>query len=177
MSSNLVPGTTNKHRSEIWGVKLKNDLSGTDGEAKMLIFPQQEWEYDDNRTNFWNEGAVMLKHNNKYYLMFSANSYATPRYALGYAVAESPLGPFVKFEGNPILSSIDGKVSGPGHNCVTLSPDGTELFCVYHSHYNLDDPSGIRMINIDRMGFKDNGELYIDGPSYSKQEYPAGAQD
>ena len=41
--------------------------------------------------------------------MYSANFYASEDYALGYAVSESPMGPFVKSETNPILSRGYGK--------------------------------------------------------------------
>jgi GH43 family beta-xylosidase len=34
---------------------------------------------------------------------------------------------------NPILFSSVPEISGPGHNSVTTSPNGKELFIVYHS--------------------------------------------
>jgi hypothetical protein len=51
----------------------------------------------------WNEGAFMYKHNGKYYLTYSANPFWAREYAVGYAVADSPLGDFVKPEKNRIL--------------------------------------------------------------------------
>ena len=66
--------------------------------------------------------------------MYSANCYAGRDYSVGYAVSEHPLGPFVKYEGNPILASNNEQISGPGHHSVTLSPDNSEMFIVYHIH-------------------------------------------
>ena len=175
MSSNFVE-SENAKRSEIWVIKLKDDLSGTEGEPVMLIWPQQDWEHLPGRTEFWNEGATVIKHNDKYYMTYSANSYGTERYAVGYAVADSPMGPFTKYEGNPVLQAISGLVSGTGHNCVIESPDGSELFCVYHSHVDVSVGGGTRMINIDRMGFQADGTLYITGPTYTDQLYPLGAE-
>lgn len=177
MATNPVEGTENEHRSEIWVVRLRDDLSGTEGQAVMVAFPEQSWEHLPGRTQFWNEGACVVKHAGKYYLMYSANSYATERYAIGYAVSDAPTGPFVKYASNPIFSSRFGAVSGPGHHCVAESPDGKELFCVYHSHHDVSAPGGIRMINIDRMGFRSDGTLYINGPTTSKQPYPSGSAD
>lgn len=173
MSENNYDG--DKKRSEIWVVKLKKDLSGTEGQARMLIFPEQDWEYKPQKKQFWNEGALILKNKGVYYLMYSANNYGTSEYAVGYATSDTPMGPFVKYANNPILSNrgVENFVSGPGHNSVTESPDGTELICVYHSHYDLIEKGGVRMINIDKMGFNEDGSLYIDGPSYTKKKVPS----
>ena len=47
----------------------------------------------------------------------------TPNYGVGYATAKSPLGPFTKYQGNPIAHRGDN-VLGPGHHCVIAAPDG-----------------------------------------------------
>jgi GH43 family beta-xylosidase len=55
--------------------------------------------------------------------------------SVGYATSKSPLGPFKKSDDNPILAkNVDkgGIVTGTGHNSITYSPDGKEMFCVYH---------------------------------------------
>lgn len=121
------------------------------------------------------EGAVVLKHGGKYYLMYSSNSYAKPEYAMGYAVSDSPTGPFVKYEGNPILHSNDS-VNGPGHNDYAVSPDGTEYFCVYHTHKSLGEYTG-RTVAADRIVFLEDGTMLVDGPSYYiKSPLPSGTK-
>lgn len=171
MSTNKIP-KTNKYRSEIWVVELAKDLSKVIGKPQLLIYPTQEWENNPNAKSYWNEGAVMLKHNGVYYLMYSANCFCAGNYSVGYATATSPTGPFTKFEGNPVLSNKGvPAVSGPGHHSVVASPDGTELYCVYHSH--VSEAGGQRMINIDKLGFKPNVDLFIEGPTVSPQPYPS----
>jgi GH43 family beta-xylosidase len=64
----------------------------------------------------------------------------------------------VRFPGNPVLSKADG-VLGPGHNSVIEAPDGG-LVIVYHQKL-APDPSDNRFICVDRMGFDDNGRLWI----------------
>lgn len=173
LSDEYLPDASKK-RSEIWVVEVANDLSSPVGTPKMLTHPEQSWEFKPNRNSFWNEGVEMVKHNKTYYLMFSANCFCSPDYGIGYATSGSPTGPFVKSEDNPILSRKGvPEVSGTGHHSVVLSPDGTEMFCIYHSHLNINDPGGIRMINIDRMGFDKNGKMYINGPTISPQPYPS----
>lgn len=58
--------------------------------------------------------------------------YADPRYGIGFATAPSALGPWTKSLTNPIVSTDRAiGVPGTGHNLITVSPDGSELFMVY----------------------------------------------
>ena len=89
-------------------------------------------------------------------------------------MSESPTGPFVKAENNPLLAWVEkeGKVtvSGPGHNSFfTL---GEELFTAYHTHTYPQLPSGNRQLNYDRAGFHGDGTAYINGPTRAPQLLP-----
>lgn len=162
-------------KSEIYGVQLSDDLLSVKGEAIKLLSPEQKWEIASGDTR-WNEGPEMIKNNGIYYMSYSANFFASPAYSLGYATSENPLGPFVKAEENPILTSGTRKdVSGTGHQSFTLSPDGTEIWAVYHSHTDMVNPGGDRKVNIDRAGFTKDGKLYINGPVTTVQPAPSGA--
>jgi hypothetical protein len=66
-------------------------------------------------------------------------------------------------------------LSGPGHDSITVSPDGSELFMVYHTHADVTKPSGKRTVNIDRLAFDDKSGLRINGPTRTPQPLPAGA--
>ncbi len=117
----------------------------------------------------------MIKHDGKYYLTYSANFFASPSYSLGYAVSDTPLGTFVKAQENPLLTSgLRRDVSGTGHHSFTVSPDGSQLWAVYHSHTDLTNPGGNRKVNIDRAGFTSDGRLFISGPTTSLQPHPSG---
>jgi GH43 family beta-xylosidase len=104
--------------------------------------------------------------------MYSANFYKGRDYSVGYAVAEHPLGPFIKATHNPILFSPNDAISGPGHNSVTTSPNGQELFIVYHIHTDPKNASRNRQVCIDRMGFREDGSLYVLGPTNTPQKIP-----
>lgn len=154
--------------------ELTQDLQLKSTEFQTVLSPSEPWELQQGRIV---EGAVMLKHNGLYYLMYSCNSYSRPEYAVGYATAKSPLGPFTKYENNPVLTSDGDRMVGTGHHDVIASPDGTELFCVYHS---LVDPSsfanGGRMINCDRLSFTEDGILWVNGPTTIVQPQPSGTR-
>jgi beta-xylosidase len=168
-----------KKRSEIWVIEVAPDLSAIISEPVMLIYPEQDWEFNPDENQYWNEGSVIIKKNNTYYLMYSANCFCGESYALGYATAKSPMGPFEKYAYNPILTNkkIPGSVSGPGHHTVIQSPDKSEWFCVYHSHVHVGKlnrlNNGVRQINIDRMVFLPDGTIQILGPTVTPQPYPS----
>lgn len=168
-SENVVDG---RHESHLYVMELDDDLVSFKSEPVLVAKPEQDWEISHSTDWLWNEGPFMLKHESMYYLMYSANFYASRAYAVGYAVSESPTGPFVKAAHNPVLASPSPEISGPGHNSVTVAADGKTLMIVYHIHTDPQHPSGNRQVCIDRMGFHADGRLYVAGPTNSPQLLP-----
>ena len=172
--------------SWVYGIELKPDFSGTIGEGQLLLRPpvtmddeQAEWESrsvtskEVNRR--WTEGSYTFKHGDKYYMMYSANHFAGENYAVGYATADNPLGPYVKAATNPVLEKNTGKggdVTGTGHNSITYSPDGSQMYCVYHGRTTATGKD--RVVFIDKMHIREDGTLVVDGPSTSPQPVPSG---
>ena len=167
--------------SWIYGIEIKPDFTGVIGEPVMLLRPpvkmsdtQSEWESrsvtsgEVNRR--WTEGSFMLKHEGKYYMMYSANYFGGKNYAVGYAVSDNPLGPFVKAQNNPVLEKDvekGGIVTGTGHNSVTWSKDGKQMYCVYHGRtQNTGDE---RVVFIDKMNIDSDGFLRVNGPTTDPQ--------
>jgi GH43 family beta-xylosidase len=151
----------NGHKeADIFVVELKDDYITPVGEHKLIIKTDQPWETSCGLEQYWNEGPFIVEHDGKYHLMYSANFYASKQYGVGAAVSDSPLGPFVKYPGNPILKYIEGELSGPGHNSVIQSTTG-ELLCIYHAHTDYNRPSGNRQVYISPMSFV-NGKLTVD---------------
>lgn len=139
----------------------KVDSLSIDDETKLLeVEEKYPWETIQGRVA---EGPFVLKHGGKYYLTYSANDYKSRDYAIGYAVSDSPLGPFVKYEGNPILRRSD-RLVGVGHHSFTSSKDGKRLICVYHCHNSLEKIHP-RLTCFDDAFFDESGVLHIEGPS------------
>lgn len=167
-------------KSSIYVAELETDMVSVKENSLVgpIIEPSQDWEnpYGYNR---WNEAPFVVKHDDQYYLTYSANYYASSLYGIGYAVSNSPKGPFIKFENNPILSAKEELiyVSGPGHNSMFYSPDGTEMFIAYHMHIDVDNGGSERKIHFDRVRFNDHGEMEIIGPSYGPQLLPSGSSE
>jgi beta-xylosidase len=172
--------------SWVYGIEIKHDFSGVIGKPVLLLRPpvsnndkQAEWEsrsvtsHEVNRR--WTEGSFTFKKGNTYYIMYSANHFGGQNYAVGYATSTSPLGPFRKAANNPVLqknTAKGGLVTGTGHNSVTYSPDGKEMFCVYHGRTAKTGDE--RVVFIDRMNVT-NGKITVYGPTTTPQKRPSGA--
>ena len=171
--------------SWVYGIEIKSDFSGVIGEPVLLLRPpvslsdkQSEWEsrsvtsHEVNRR--WTEGSFTFKKGDTYYIMYSANFFGGQHYAVGYATSTSPLGPFKKADNNPVLqknTDKGGTVTGTGHNSITYSPDGKEMFCVYHARTTKTGDE--RVVFIDRMEVK-GGKIIIHGPTTIPQRLPSG---
>ncbi|WP_438763371.1 glycoside hydrolase family 43 protein [Enterococcus sp. AZ194] len=149
--------------ADIYGVRLGKDFISVEGEAVCLIQPNQPWEkqYQTEQGVFWTEGPFVVKKDHQYHLMYSANFFASEYYGIGAAVSDSPLGPFKKYQNNPILAT-DEVVSGPGHNSVVDLPTG-EQYCVYHAHTDYIKKGGNRQVYVTPLTFVD-GRIQLQHP-------------
>lgn len=170
--------------SWIYGIELKPDFSGVIGEPVLLLRPplsmddeNAQWESrsvisrEVNRR--WTEGSFTFKEENsgKYYMMYSANFFGGENYAVGYATADSPLGPYKKATDNPILEKNthrQGEVSGTGHNSLLFLND--QIFCVYHGRTTATGQE--RVVFIDEMEIGQEGQLIVHGPSTHEKPIP-----
>jgi beta-xylosidase len=166
--------------SWIYGVEIKPDFSDVAGEPVLLLRPpvksddkQAEWESRSVTANEvnrrWTEGSFIIKKNGTFYMMYSANFFGGQYYAVGYATSGNPLGPFRKAGNNPVLqknTDKGGDVTGTGHNMILTLPDG-EMYCVYHGR--TAKTGNERVVFIDKLEIKANGELVVNGPTTDEQ--------
>lgn len=158
--------------NHIWGAELADDMTSVKPETmKKMISPVEPWE-----THMANvaEGAEIIKHKGVYYLTYSGSHFESPHYSVGYATASHPLGPWKKYENNPIMKSTS-YAHGTAHHSLVESPSGDELFIVYHQHNDLVTTEP-RQMAIDRMQFvpQENGPDILEawGPTVSPQPMP-----
>ncbi|NUR48453.1 MAG: family 43 glycosylhydrolase [Hamadaea sp.] len=105
------------------------------GTRHLLSTPTYSWETVGGAVN---EGAEVLQHGGKTFIVYSASHCSTPDYKLGLLTwtGGDPLASssWVK-SANPIFTRNDAAgVFGPGHNGFFKSPDGTEDWIVYHAN-------------------------------------------
>ena len=168
--------------SWVYGVEISNDFTSVIGEPVLLLQPpskmsdlQTEWESrsvtngEVNRR--WTEGSFAFEHGGKIYMMYSANFFGGQNYAVGYAVSDNPLGPFVKAGNNPILEKNrdgGGNVTGTGHNMMFRLKGSEKMYTVYHGRTRKTGEE--RVVFIDELKMDEKGVLSVDGPSTSEKE-------
>lgn len=155
--------------NRIFVAEMKPDLSDIiPGTAKECISGTEAWEH--TATSAWpvTEGPTVLKHNQLYYLLYAANDFRNKDYAVGYATAHSPLGPWKKYTGNPIISRHTIGHNGPGHGDVFTDKQG-RMHYVLHTHHS-DSVVSPRATGVVGLQFKavKNGDaiLEADGQSF-----------
>src|SRR5690606_32445612 len=92
--------------NRIFVAEMTGDLTAIKSETlRECIYAEEDWENTENAGWSVAEGPTVVKKDGLYYLLYSANDFRNPDYAVGYAVSDSPLGPWEKPENNPIISS------------------------------------------------------------------------
>jgi beta-xylosidase len=148
-------------------LRLRPDLLHADGPPQKLFGLSQGWEYGSYSTV---EAPFPLKHGHLYYLFYSGNDW-TSNYAMGVAMAASPLGPFHKSPHNPILRG-NARVIGPGGGSVIAGPHGG-LWMLYHAWTGGPgyDKGGMRTLRIDPLAWHGD-DVAVRGPSLSAEPAP-----
>lgn len=102
---------------------------------RLAIQASARWETRYENGVRWGgrvEGPWVVRRGGWYYLFYSGNTYCDGRYAVGVARRRGdPYGPFEKLP-HPILTS-GRRFLGPGHNAVTVGPDG-ERYILFHAY-------------------------------------------
>ena len=146
----------------IWGVEMNSDLKSVKEETlRECIKADASWELQQAKVA---EGPSLLKRNGVYYLIYSANHFRSQDYAVGYATATSPLGPWRKYDGNPILcrdKDMAAGLVGTGHGAPFLCRDGSYKY-IYHAHSSVNRVEP-RTSNLNDLIFGDDGVISIVG--------------
>ncbi len=143
----------------IWTCRLEDDgITPVAGTLRHCLSVSSPWESKMGRVC---EGPFVLKHDNLYYLTYSANDYQSPDYGVGFAMARTLRNSWSKYAGNPILQRRDDLV-GTGHHSFFTDKDG-QLRIVFHAH---DSQSAIhpRRMYIGTVSFEGRTMKITDDP-------------
>ena len=136
--------------------------------------PDHEWErfgqYNQDKYLSWIEGQWMIKHNGRYYLIYSGCGTEFATYAMGVYYSDvSPLGPFTYQKNNPLTRNLRGIVQGTGHGSVVHGPNDT--LWVFYTTTFARTHCYERRIGMDYIAVNEDGELYCpritDTPQYA----------
>jgi arabinan endo-1,5-alpha-L-arabinosidase len=96
------------------------------GSDEVVLANDLEWE------GHLIEGPWVTRQQGRYWMFYAGNDFGTPAYGIGVAVADHPLGPYVK-QPEPLLKSTRGWWA-PGHASVAPGLDGEpQLF--FHAFF------------------------------------------
>lgn len=130
--------------NRIFVAAMKDDLSGIKDSTLTPcisgVVNGQDWENTANSAWMVTEGPTVVKHLGKYYMFYSANDFRNPDYAVGYAMADSPYGPWIKYANNPIISRQQLGIAGTGHGDLFTDKKG-QLWYVLHTHNSASKPT------------------------------------
>jgi beta-xylosidase len=144
----------------IWSQALSADGLSLVGRPAALLARDRDWEGDIV------EAPSMAVHDGRTFLFYSANWYASSRYAVGYATCAGPLGPCQKVTvAAPLLGSA-GAALGPGGQELFTGPDGT-LWMAYHAWTAPRTDyahGGARSLRLARVGFDARGPALAPRP-------------
>lgn len=146
----------------IWVAEMNEDLKSIKTETlTRCISAEEPWERIQGAIV---EGPSIVKKGDTYYLLYSANHFENKDYAVGFATANSPKGPWKKYNGNPILRRDKPAASGlvgTGHGAPFVSTDGSYKY-IYHAHANMNSV-GPRTSYINDLNISDEGIITISG--------------
>ncbi|MHA6482530.1 family 43 glycosylhydrolase [Paenibacillus sp. strain BS8-2] len=113
------------------------------GPRVLLSSPDQEWERAGGPP-YINEGQAILQKDGRTFLVYSGAGSWTPHYSLGVLALKeggNPLEPEDWEKSAEPLMSMDDEagVYGPGHNTFAQSPDGTQIWNIYHATSGITD--------------------------------------
>lgn len=144
---------TNGNR--IFVAEINDDLQSIKPETLTeCISGVLPWENTQNVSWPVTEGPTVLKHEGLYYMVYSANDFRNPDYAVGYATSKSPLGPWEKTANSPIISRKNTRQNGIGHGDIFWDKN-KKMHYVLHTHFSQSTVSP-RKVGIISINFKEN---------------------
>ncbi|MCM1111122.1 MAG: glycoside hydrolase family 43 protein [Clostridium sp.] len=162
------------HGNFLWVAEFDPATGRINPETLQRCFANtQDWENTpDYPSDPIMEGPTVVKFDGVYYLFYSANHFMSRDYAVGYATAPTPFGPWTKYDKNPIIHrSIVGE-NGSGHGDL-FRDNEQRLRYVYHVH-NSDSVVSPRRTRIVSLNMTPTGnpeapvEISVDTTSIIK---------
>ncbi|HZA71563.1 MAG TPA: glycoside hydrolase family 43 protein [Propionibacteriaceae bacterium] len=153
-------------------------MTALGGAARTVLEATADWQlfqasrrmYGATYDWYTLEGPTVRHHDGVYYCFYSGGSWMTDGYAVAWASAPSPFGPWTEPSATSgrLLAAVPGHVRGPGHNSLVTTYSGTDVL-VYHAW---DEATTKRMMCIDPVEWRADGP-HTPGPSWKDRPLPA----
>lgn len=143
-------GNSRGEPTPMWAQQISEDRTRLMGEKHELFRNTEQWE------QFLVEGISVFRENDYFYATYSAGSCCDVQcnYKTGVARARNLLGPWEKYEGNPVLTdNSDWKCLGHG----SVVRKGGELYFLYHAYSREGSVYVGREAVLERIRWTDDG--------------------
>lgn len=130
--------------------KLRDDFTGFVPFEDGALFKEVTPEH-------YVEGPFLFIRDGRYYFMWSEGDWGADNYRVAYAIADNPLGPFVRK--GVILRTDEHVATGAGHHSVLHNTRSGNYYIVYHRHPLGSTDGNDRVTCIDRLEFDENGDI------------------
>ena len=157
-------GNSRKRPTPLWAQPLSANGTALAGEKQEIFRNEAPWEAH------LVEGPFILRRADYFYMFYSADACCGRRcnYKTGVARSRKLLGPWERYERNPILAGND-QWKCPGHGSIVEDPAGRTFF-LYHAYH----PSDFEFVG--RQGLLDEVTWGADGwPAINEGRGPSHA--
>jgi beta-xylosidase len=152
-------GNSRRQPTPLWAQRLNAGGTKLVGEAHEILRNDAPWE------GHVVEGPFILRRGEWFYMFYSGAGCCGLKcnYALGVARSKKLLGPWEKYDKNPILREND-TWKCPGHGSI-VEDDNGRTFLLYHAYHRRDFIWIGRQGLLDEVRWGADGWPAIDGPS------------
>lgn len=152
----LAPAILEAMSTPIRAQRIAADGRSLLGEDKIVLCNDLDWE------GHLIEGPFVTRQDGRYWLFYAGNDFSTPSYGIGVAVADHPLGPYVK-QGEPLLKSTR-EWTAPGHASVAPGLDDQPQLFFHAFHLGTGGYNAFRALLTVGLKFGPGGAEVIELP-------------
>jgi beta-xylosidase len=143
----LAPAILEAMTTPVRAQRLADDGRSLIGEPTLVLANDLDWE------GHLIEGPFCTRQQGRYWLFYAGNDFSTPNYGIGVAVADHPLGPYVK-QAKPLLKSTRSWTA-PGHASVAAGLDGEPQLFFHAFHPGAGGYNAFRALLTAPLRFTD----------------------
>jgi GH43 family beta-xylosidase len=134
-------------------------------EVRTVARARHDWQrFEHDRPMYggrhdWHtlEGPFVVRHDGRYYCLYSGGRWQDATYGVDYVVSNSVLGPWDDTgadEGPRVLRTVPGRLVGPGHCSVVDGPDHRTRLLAFHAW---DASMSARRLHLAELRFTRDG--------------------
>lgn len=142
--------------NRIYVAEMNDDLRSMKEETARECIAVNDKGWENTAEGKWgvSEGPTVVKLDGTYYMFYSCNDFRSIDYAMGYATAKSPLGPWKKHK-KPIVSRHLTGENGTGHGDLFRDEDGRWMYVLHtHNSNSKVSPRRTAMVELVKKGKK-----------------------